>query len=168
MSFIESASAGTGRLRVSAPRGLAAFLLVGVVGLMVDLGIVWGLERAGLPLAGARAVSLPVATLVTWLLNRRLTFARSGRRAHHEALRYGAVALAAQSVNYVAALAIASVLKGAPHLAVAVLAVAPHTPHVLDLLAAFCGAVIATLFSYTGQRWFTFADASRGAGREAN
>ena len=159
MSLISSASAASGRPRLSAPRGLGAFLAVGVAGLVVDLGLLFLLERAGLPLAGARAVSLPCATLVTWLLNRRHTFARSGRKAHHEALRYAAVALAAQSVNYVAALAIAGVLRGTPHLAVMILALAPRASHAIDLLAAFAGAVIATLFSYTGQRYFTFADA---------
>ncbi len=158
MSFIQSASAASGRSRIAAPRGLFAFLAVGVVGLAVDLGLLFVLERAGLPLAGARAISLPVATLATWLLNRRHTFASSGRKAHHEALRYAAVAAAAQSVNYVAALAIASVLRGEPHLAVVVLSLAHHMPHAIDMLSAFIGAVIATLFSYTGQRFFTFGD----------
>lgn len=163
MSFLQSASEPQGGPRLAAPRGLLPFLAVGVAGLVVDLGIVFLLERAGLPLAGARAVSLPVATLVTWLLNRRFTFRASGRKAHHEAARYAGVAFAAQSVNYVAALAIAAVLHGAPRLAVLVLSLVPHLPHALDMLAAFTGAVIATLFSYTGQRFFTFADAGRGA-----
>ncbi|MBE7219096.1 MAG: GtrA family protein [Caulobacteraceae bacterium] len=159
MSFIQSASEASARPRLAAPRGLFAFLAVGVVGLVVDLGLLFVLERAGLPLAIARAVSLPAATLVTWLLNRRHTFASSGRKAHHEALRYAAVAAAAQSVNYVAALAIASILRSEPHLAVAVLSLTRHMPHAIDMVSAFTGAVIATLFSYTGQRFFTFGDA---------
>lgn len=163
MSMTQSASVAAGGGRPSAPRGLLAFLAVGVAGLVVDLGLVFLLERAGLPLAGARAVSLPAATLATWLLNRRHTFASSGRKAHHEALRYAAVALAAQSVNYVAALAIAHVLRGAPHLTVLAMSLAPRLPHAIDLMSAFAGAVIATLFSYTGQRYFTFADARPAA-----
>ena len=163
MSFLQSASEVSGRSRLSAPRGLGSFLAVGVAGLVTDLGLLFLLERAGLPLAVGRAISLPVATLVTWLLNRRFTFAASGRKPTGEAIRYAAVAFAAQSVNYVAALALAGVLRGTPHLTVAILHVAPRMPHAIDMLAAFAGAVIATLFSYTGQRYFTFADAGRGA-----
>ena len=162
MSMLQSVSAAADRPRLPAPRGFAAFLAVGVVGLAVNLGVMWALERAGLPMRGALAISLVVATGVTWWLNRRHTFAASGRPAHHEAMRYVAVAAAAQSVNYVSALAIAGLLRGAPHLAVLVLSVTPRLPHVLDMMAAFAGAVIATLFSYTGQRWFTFADTGRG------
>lgn len=162
MSFLPSVSAPTGRLRAVAPKSLGLFLAVGVAGLAVDLGLLWVLEHMGLPLAGARAISLPAATAVTWALNRRLTFARSGRKAHHEALRYALVALIAQSVNYVAALAVASVLARAPHLALLVLGGAAHAPHARDMAAAFFGAVVATLFSYTGQRFFTFGGAERG------
>ena len=122
------------------PAGLFKFLGVGVIGLVVDLGLLTLLERLGLPLWGARAISLPTATLVTWVLNRSHTFTGSGRSAGQEALRYFAVAGVAQSVNYVVALGISDV--------------APHMAHVV---AAFFGSVLATLFSYTGQRFFTFA-----------
>lgn len=130
------------RLRTAIPAGLFTFLGVGVIGLVVDLGLLTVLEHVGLPLWGARAISLPTATLVTWVLNRLHTFGGSGRAVLHEALRYFAVAGVAQSVNYVAALGLADVV--------------PHLPHVV---AAFVGSVIATLFSYTGQRFFTFAPA---------
>ena len=134
-----------GRLRPAVPRGLVPFLSVGVLGLTTDLAILWFAERLGLPLWAARAVSLPLATFVTWTLNRRHTFGSSGLSAHQEALRYFAVAVVAQSVNYVAGLGVADVL--------------PHLPH---LVAAFVGSVVATLFSYSGQRFFTFARAERG------
>lgn len=124
------------------PAGLARFLGVGVVGLATNLGFLWLLERAGLPLWGALAASLVVATLVTWALNRRHTFGASGRAAHHEAMRYFGVALVAQSVSYATTLGMADLL--------------PHIPHGV---CAFTGAVVATLFSYTGQRFFTFAPA---------
>ena len=104
----------------------------------------------GLPLWGARAISLPTATLTTWILNRLHTFKGSGRAAHQEAIRYFVVAGIAQSVNYVAALGLTDVIQ--------------HVPHVV---AAFIGSVIATLFSYTGQRFFTFAPAGADAGTAA-
>lgn len=122
------------------PPGLVRFLLVGVIGLTTNLGLLWLLERAGLRLAAALGLSLAAATLVTWALNRRHTFARSGRPAHQEALRYAAVAGVAQGVSYLVTLTLADLL--------------PRAPHTAD---AFAGAVMATLFSYSGQRFFTFA-----------
>ena len=119
---------------------LVKFLSVGVVGLAVDLGLFSLLEWLGVNFMIARAVSLPIATLVTWTLNRRHTFEATGRKAHQEAMRYVLVTAVAQSVNY-----------GVMALAALVL---PHLPHVI---AAFVGSVVATLFSYTGQRFFTFA-----------
>jgi len=59
------------------------------------------------------------------------------------------VAGVAQSVNYVVSLGVASVL--------------PQLIHQID---AFIGAVAATLFSYSGQRFFTFAPKS-SAGAKA-
>jgi len=95
----------------------------------------------------ARLVSLGIATLVTWALNRQFTFGESGRRRRVELLRYAGVAVVAQSVNYVTFL---GVLEAAPQ---------------IDYrLAAVIGAVVATAFSYTGQRFFTFAR-KRGAAR---
>jgi putative flippase GtrA len=130
------AAAATAR----APKGLVRFLTVGVGGLAVDIAVLWLLERAGLGHAAARAVSLSVATLVTWILNRRFTFGDSGRRARAELGRYALVAGVAQGVNYIVFLS----LLGA-------------WPHLLSTLAAVIGAVVATGFSYTGQRFFTFA-----------
>ena len=132
------------RLRLAIPRGLFSFLSVGVLGLVTDLTILWLAERFGMPLWAARALSLPLATSVTWTLNRRHTFGSSGLTTRQEAVRYFAVAAVAQSVNYVVGLGVADVV--------------PHIPH---LVAAFIGSVVATLFSYSGQRFFTFARAER-------
>ena len=139
------------RLSDLVPAGLPRFLGVGVVGLATNLGLLRLLELEGLKLALALAVSLVVATLVTWVLNRLHTFAASGRPAHHEALRYFAVALVAQSVSYLVTLTLADLL-----------------PHLSHQVCAFAGAVVATLFSYSGQRFFTFAsDAPRAASAPA-
>jgi putative flippase GtrA len=127
------------RLLALAPRGLIRFLVVGVGGLSVDVAVLWLLERSGLGHEVARALSLAVATVVTWVLNRHFTFGESGRRSRVEFGRYALVALVAQSVNYLVFL---GVLRAAPDMV--------HT------LAAVIGAVVATGFSYTGQRFFTF------------
>ena len=42
------------------------------------------------------------------------------------------------------------------------LGAAAHAPHARDMAADFFGAVVATLFSYTGQRFFTFGALERG------
>jgi len=123
-----------------APRGLGRFLIVGVGGLTVDIAVLWLMERAGLGHAVARAISLGVATVVTWALNRQFTFGDSGRDARAELGRYALVALVAQSVNYLVFLGVCAAW-----------------PMVNHSLAAFGGAVVATVFSYSGQRFFTFA-----------
>ena len=68
------------RLRAMAPKGLARFLIVGLIGLSVD-SVLFSvlLHVAHLDKAVARAISMPIATSVTWLLNRRLTFEATGR-----------------------------------------------------------------------------------------
>jgi putative flippase GtrA len=140
MSVMSAVMDRAERLGVPIPKGLPKFLAVGVVGLVVDLGLFSLLERFGVSFLVARAISLPVATLATWLLNRRVTFAATGRKAHEEAIRYVIVTAVAQSVNYLVMLAAASYAHALPH-----------------VVAAFFGSVVATLFSYTGQRFFTFA-----------
>ena len=87
----------------------------------------------------ARLVSLAVATLVTWRLNRALTFDRSGRRTAEEAMRYAAVVIAAQTVSY-GVFAI---------LAVTLLAAPPQ-------IALIAGAAMGALVSYSGQTLFAF------------
>jgi putative flippase GtrA len=128
------------RLSARAPRGLVRFLTVGVGGLSVDIAILWLLEQAGVGHVAARAASLTVATLATWALNRQFTFGDSGRRTHAELGCYVLVALVAQSVN----LAVFVVLTA-------------FWPTMIHAVAAVIGAVVATGFSYTGQRFFTFA-----------
>jgi putative flippase GtrA len=126
------------------PPDFHRFLAVGVGGLIVDQASLFGLEQAGIGFLVARALAILVATFVTWVLNRRFTFGKSGRAAHHEALRYFGVALAAQSVNYA--------------VSVVVHTLQPKLPHAL---AAFVGAISATVFSYSGQRFFTFRARAR-------
>ncbi len=120
------------------PRPLR-FLGVGGLGLVTDLAIFTLVIAHGLPPLVARLISLGVATLVTWRLNRALTFDRSGRRQADEAMRYAAVAAAAQAVSYGAfAVLVMTVLAAAPQLAVLI------------------GAAAGALVSYSGQALFAF------------
>jgi putative flippase GtrA len=115
------------------------FLTVGTLGLMTDLAVFTVVVAHGsLPLL-ARLVSLPVATLLTWRLNRVLTFDSSGRRQGREMLRYATVAGCAQAVSYLTfAVLVVTVFAAKPQLAV--------------LLGAAAGALV----SYNGQALFTF------------
>ena len=128
------------RLIDRAPKGVVAFLSVGVTGLAVHTALFTVLFHLGVGDKAAWWLALCAATVVTWTLNRRLTFAPSGRGHFAEGLRYVIVTAVAQGVSY-------GVFLG--------LGIAePHLPRPLALIA---GAGVATLFSYTGQRFFTFA-----------
>jgi putative flippase GtrA len=129
------------------PRPLR-FLGVGGCGLVADLCVFTILMLSGVtPLLG-RALSLVLATAVTWRLNRLLTFDRTGRDQHDEALRYAVVTAMAQGTSY----AVFTVL---------VLTVFDWLPQAALLAGAAVGAVI----SYNGHRLFSFAP--RAALREA-
>ena len=122
------------------------FLAVGLVGLAVDAGLFSLIYGQGSAAAVARAISLAVATLVTWALNRSFTFERSGRTAVAEALRYGLVALLAQGFNYASFLTLLH-LTGATH----------------PLRTLVATAVMTAAFSFTGQSLFSFRSAHAAA-----
>lgn len=118
---------------------LASFLIVGLAGLATDSATFWLLFKAATPLALARAISLTLATLVTWLLNRTVTFDPSGRSALSEALRYAAVALVVQGFNYALFLALVFTF-----------------PAVSPLILLVIAAVTAAGFSFIGQSVVAF------------
>ncbi|MFZ3224816.1 MAG: GtrA family protein [Xanthobacteraceae bacterium] len=120
------------------PRPLR-FLGVGGLGLITDLAIFTLVIAHGLNPLGARLISLALATLVTWRLNRALTFDCSGRRTADEVMRYAAVVTAAQAVSYgVFAVLVVTLLAAAPQFAV------------------IAGAAAGALLSYSGQALFAF------------
>lgn len=119
---------------------LVRFLGVGGVGLTVDLSVFTVVPfHLDHPLA-VRLLSLAVATVVTWQLNRLLTFKATGRRPHTEALRYAAVTAVAQGTSYAVFAALVLTVLGA-----------------LPQAATILGAVIAAAVSYTGHRLYAFA-----------
>src|SRR3954470_3097600 len=79
---------------------IARFLLVGLVGLASDATTYSVCAAWGFGDAIARAVSLGLATAVTWRLNRAFTFGASRRSPGAEGTRYALVALGAQGANY--------------------------------------------------------------------
>lgn len=120
------------------------FIVVGCIGLMTDLCAFTALvSYAPHPLA-VRLVSLGLATLVTWRLNRALTFAPSARAQHHEAMRYAIVTAVAQGTSYAAFAALVIAL-----------------PTRLPQVALLAGAAIGAFVSYHGHRLFAFAPVAR-------
>ena len=121
-------------------RPLIRFVMVGSAGLTTDMAVFHLMTAAGLHPFVARFISLAVATVLTWRLNRHFTFGASGRHQAEEGLRYALVTLMAQGVNY---------------LTFAVLITGPLADH--KSLAILVGAGIAALFSFTGHSLFSFA-----------
>jgi len=127
------------RLAARMPQ-LIRFLAVGAIGLITDLAVFTIVVGAGFHPLAARIASLPVATLMTWRLNRALTFEASGRQQGEEALRYAAVTATAQGTNYAVFAAL-------------VLTAFASVPR----LALLAGAAAGALLSYAGHRMFSFA-----------
>jgi putative flippase GtrA len=79
------------------------FVLVGVLGFLVDAGVLHALAAAGMPLLAARVISFTLAATSTWLANRTATFhdrvhSRGGLTS--EWLRYMLASSIGGAVNY--------------------------------------------------------------------
>ncbi len=152
MPALASSAERLARLGRALPKSLTRFVVVGLIGLATHTTLFSLLfHQAGLARSAAWLAALAVATGVTWTLNRRFTFAATGRRSPGEIARYAAVTLVAQGVSFAVFTMVGRL--------------APQLPAQLALIT---GAVVATALSYTGQRFFTFARyGSAGAGGPA-
>lgn len=113
------------------------FVGVGVVGFAVDGGGTWLLARLGLPPVEARIAPLLVAIVVTWLLNRSVTFNVDRPKSRAELTRYATVALSSAFFNFV--LYSALVLVG-----------------VHPLVAVAVATLVLTLYSFFAYRRMVF------------
>jgi putative flippase GtrA len=123
------------------------FLGVGGIGLLTDLTVFTLAFGVGHHPLAARLVSIAAATLVTWRLNRVVTFDPTGRHQSHEALRYALVTAIAQGTNYAV---------------FASLVMAAFTT--IPQIAVLAGAVAGAGLSYAGHRLFSFASQAAFAG----
>jgi len=165
MSYFSAVVERVERLGLPIPKGLHKFLGVGMVGLITHTAVFTLLYKINTaPFVGwlhtklgdgklfiwasaqitqhswAWLIGLITATSITWTLNRKLTFARTGRRLHEEVFRYAIVTIASQTVAFL-------VFHGLVEVAHAI-------PAPIDVVI---GAAAATVISYAGQRFFTFA-----------
>lgn len=77
------------------------FSLVGLIGFVVDAGLLWLLQGFLGPYVG-RLISFAAAVLSTWVLNRSFTFAnrQSGLSLRQEFARYFSTMIVGGGVNY--------------------------------------------------------------------
>lgn len=129
-----SGRAGSGRAR------FMRFVMVGIAGFLADNAVLAALHYgAGTSPFSARVVSMLLATLVTWRLNRSITFASKAPNQATEGLRYLSVVSVSLAINY-AVYAL-------------VLTLEPHLPPFVGVMA---GAAAAMGFSYLGYSLFVF------------
>nr|WP_290750484.1 GtrA family protein [Henriciella sp.] len=115
------------------------FAAVGGVGFLVDAGTLLLLISAGTGPFVARIVSIALAMLVTWRLNRAFTFGASTGSQTSEGARYVLVALGVAGLNYL--------------IYAAILLLVPACPPVL---ATGIASVLSMLVSYAGYGRFAF------------
>ena len=116
------------------------FLVVGVTALAVHTAMFTVVLHFEANKSIAWLAGLVTSTLVAWSLNRKHTFSAYGRSQHAEISRYALVTLVAQGISFTVF-----------HLA------SRAAPNIWPQACLLAGAAVATLFSYTGQRFFTFA-----------
>lgn len=127
-------------ISVSRTRHYCGFVLAGLLALSTDALILQTLISAGWHPLIARPCAIAVAMIVSWLVNRRITFAVPGRPCLREYARFAAVSWSAQAVNYV--------VFGT------ILIAHPVTPPLLALVLA---SLVAMFVSYFGFRYGVFA-----------
>lgn len=128
---------------VSRARHYGGFIAAGLAALAVDALILSLLTDAlGVSPYLARLFSISLAMIVSWQINRRLTFAITAPATFAEFTKFAAVSWIAQAVNY-------AVFAG-------ILLTRPGTWPVAALVAA---SVVAMFISYAGFRFGVFRKA---------
>ncbi len=88
------------RVNTVLPNRFSRFVVVGIAGFIVDAGLTTTLIQFGLDPFTARLIAITTAMLVTWRLNRAITFGQSATSQKAEGLRYSVVATLAAIINY--------------------------------------------------------------------
>lgn len=134
---------GEAAVRVGRVRHFGGLATAGLVALAVDLGVLWLLIWAGIPALAARLVSITVAMVVSWLINRTVSFGVATAPTLSEFSRFAAVSWTAQAVNY-------AVFSAALLIA----------PGIGPTWAVLLGCSVSIFVAYAGFRFAVFAPAS--------
>ncbi len=122
------------------------FVLAGALAFVTDASLLLALTAGcGLSPLLARPIGIGLAMIVSWLVNRTVTFAVVSRPSYREFAKYAAVVGMAQAVNYVI-------------FAVIVLTW-PTWPPIVALILA---CLVSMLISYMGYRYGVFGRHWRG------
>ena len=132
-------SSNRGQIDHRSFRHWGGFIFSGLTAFTVDIAVTWPLVQAGLDRFSARLIGILVATVVAWLMHRRITFNVAYAPSLAEFLRFFAVASGANAANYVTYAAILLLL--------------PQTPL---LVAVVISSGVAGLLSYFGFRFGVF------------
>ena len=121
-------------------RHWGGFLLGGGMAFAVDSGVLMLLTRVvGVPALAARLVAIATAMVVSWLINRTLTFRSGARASIGEFARFAAVAWTAAAINY---LVFAGLIL--------------FWPAIHPVAAVGLASLVAMCFSYAGMRFGVF------------
>jgi putative flippase GtrA len=125
---------------VTRPRHYGGFLLAGLAALATDAALLTLLtDVAGVSPYLARLASIMIAMVVSWQLNRRITFAVRAPSTLHEFARFAAVSWGAQFINYGTFAALITWL-----------------PTLWPVWALIAGSALAMFASYAGYRFGVF------------
>jgi putative flippase GtrA len=130
--------------RIGISRRILSFVFVGCTGLTTDMATFSILHVLGLDPFSARALSLAVATVVTWFLNRNITFESKNIQLANEAGRYVLVTLCAQGVSYFTFVGLMLGIN-----------------NIIPQIAVMVGALAGAVFSFQGHSLFSFAAKSQ-------
>jgi putative flippase GtrA len=121
-------------------RHWGGFIFSGLTAFAVDMAVTWLLvDGAGLDRFTSRLIGILVATVVAWLMHRRITFNVPHPPSLTEFVRFFAVASGANAANYV--------------VYAAILLLAPSTPLAVAIVIS---SGVAALLSYVGFRFGVF------------
>ena len=124
------------------------FALVGVIGFVIDAGLLWLLVREGGDPLLARCLTFPLAVLVTWYLNRIWSFGSSLKaRPGPEVRNYFFVQVVGAFGNYAVYVAVLQFIE-------------PTANNVL--IAVAIGAIFGLAINFTGAKAFVFRQMAKG------
>jgi putative flippase GtrA len=121
-------------------RHYGGFALAGLLAFATDAAILEALMRgAAFSPYLARPIGISASMVVSWIVNRTVTFAMRTRPSPKEVLQFAAVSWTAQVVNYLVFVLILALVSGTP-----------------PFLALVVAAAVSMFLSYTGFRYAVF------------